>query len=750
MLKHFQWLVLAALGCAVLPAHAAEPAKHVKWRWEEMDNGPFFSSNIEGPNPVLKSITIKLGKDEEAAVSFDTMTLRMAIGWTGGFLQLPKGRDGLEGVPRPNGEVNFHTPQGPGWARGGDFTDPRKEKYGPLQAEYAKWKGLYLNGGDVILSYTVAGTPVLELPSYEADSGLQVFTRVIEIGPTKDPLSLMVAEDTAMSGNATATMASLMSTGKGMATAAGLLGTVEGAKFEILEGKKLVLRLPPLKKSVTFGVAIWHGNAADLPRFSTFASSKSKLPSLAKLTKGGAKHWGAPLITQGKLGTGDGPYVVDTLTMPEPNPYNSWMRLSGVDFFSDGRAAVCSVSGDVWIVSGIDDKLNKVTWQRYATGLFQPLGIKVLKDKVYVLGRDQITRLHDLNKDGEADFYESFNNDVMITPEYHEFALNLEADSKGNFYFNKGGNLGNAKMAHHGSLMRVSADGKKLEAIANGLRAPNGMGMGPHDEITTSDNEGNWVPACRINLMKPGGFYGHVFTAHRKPEPTTYDPPMFWVPKSIDNSSGGQVWVTSDKWGPLKGQMLHMAYGTCLLFNAAYEIVDGIPQGGVVKFPLKFDSGIMRGHFRKQDGQLYVVGLVVWQSNGARQGAFHRVRYTGKPVDMPVGVKVRKNGLELTFTNPLDPKSVADGQNFAIEQWNYKWTQNYGSPEFSVKDPNKKAHDPVEIKSVKLLADKKTIFIEIPEIQPVMQMKVKYNVKSADGREISQEFYNTINVVPKS
>ena len=31
--------------------------------------------------------------------------------------------------------------------------------------------------------------------------------------------------------------------------------------------------------------------------------------------------------------------------------------------------------------------------------------------------------------------------------------------------------------------------------------------------------------------------------------------PLVWMSKKrgVDNSGGGQVWVTSDKWGPLKG-----------------------------------------------------------------------------------------------------------------------------------------------------------------------------------------------------
>jgi hypothetical protein len=43
--------------------------------------------------------------------------------------------------------------------------------------------------------------------------------------------------------------------------------------------------------------------------------------------------------------------------------------------------------------------------------------------------------LHDLNKDGFADFYENFNNEIMASTNFHAFTLNLETDSQGNFYF---------------------------------------------------------------------------------------------------------------------------------------------------------------------------------------------------------------------------------------------------------------------------------------------------------------------------
>src|ERR1700733_13732325 len=115
------------------------------------------------------------------------------------------------------------------------------------------------------------------------------------------------------------------------------------------------------------------------------------------------------------------------MTPPFKNPYKAWMRLGGVDFFSDGRAAISTWSGDVWIVSGLGGEGDgqNVVWKRFASGLFQPLGLKIVGDVVHVTCRDGIIKLHDLNGDGEADFYECFNNDFITTPAFHEFLFDL-------------------------------------------------------------------------------------------------------------------------------------------------------------------------------------------------------------------------------------------------------------------------------------------------------------------------------------
>ena len=477
---------------------------------------------------------------------------------------------------------------------------------------------------------------------------------------------------------------------------------------------------------------------------------------LASLCHGGDANWPQTVETKGTIGTGNGPYVVDTVTVPEENPYKSWMRFGAFDFFSDGRAAICTWSGDVWIVSGIDDKLDHVVWKRFATGLFQPLGLKIVNDVVYVLGRDQITRLRDLNGDGEADQYENFNNDVMAAESFHEFNFDLQCDSKGYFYFakagavNPGGRGWQRITPHNGSVLRVSPDGKQFEVYATGLRAPNGTSMSPNGVMTVADNQGTWVPVCRLDFVKPGGFLGVPDNSHLSPAPTNFGDPVVWFPyPDVDNSSGGGVWITSDKWGPFKDRMLHTSYGTCSLFLVMVDHVDDIVQGAVVKFPnLDFDSGIDRARIDPIDGQVYLTGLKGWQTRAAKDACLQRVRYTGKPVDMPTSYHVKDNGVEIGFTTPVDPDTAGDPDSYDVEQWNYIWSEAYGSPEVHVDDASKHGRTPVKVSAVRVSPDKKSVFLVMPDIQPVMQLKIVMNVNAADGQTMKYEIDGTINKVP--
>jgi hypothetical protein len=57
-----------------------------------------------------------------------------------------------------------------------------------------------------------------------------------------------------------------------------------------------------------------------------------------------------------------------------------------------------------------------------------------------------------------------------------------------------------------------------------------------------------------------------------------------------------------------------------------------------------------------------------------------------------------------------------------------------GSPEYSVRHPGITGHDPVKIRSLHALKDGKSIFVEIPQLHPVMQFHLYLELKTRDGQ----------------
>ena len=383
----------------------------------------------------------------------------------------------------------------------------------------------------------------------------------------------------------------------------------------------------------------------------------------------------------------------------------------------------------------IDDPLRSLRWKRFATGLFQPLGLKVRDGEVFVLGRDQITRLHDQNGDGEADYYENFCNLIQTSAGGHDYVTSLEKDEAGNFYY-----------IDPRGVHRVSREGRGSETLATGFRNPNGLGASPDGRmISAAPQQGEWTPSSQICTIKPGGYYGYGGPKITPERPLGYDLPLCWIPHGIDNSSGSQVWVPRDHWGPFSGQMLHLLWGRCGMMLVLRDEVNGLAQGAVVPLPVKFLSGPNRGSFRPQDGHLYIAGSTGWQTSAVKDGALQRVRFTGKPVLLPISWHAHSNGLTLKFSQPLDRSAAEDPGSYAVRQWNYRYAASYGSKDFSVTSPNQEGRDEVEVRSSHLLPDGRSVFLETASLQPVMQMEIKYSLNTAEGAPLKSQLWLTLN-----
>lgn len=711
--------------------------------WVTMDYGPSLMNTYEiggpGPNIAYKGIAMRLdtgsggvSRGKQWAL-FDHDTMRFAAAWSGdGFIDWKgihfNGQHQIH--PKLVGDVHFANSVGPGWAepKTSSFKDPRflgrdRRQYGPLPKEWTQFRGVYHFGDQTIVSYTVGDSPILELAGMETDrknAARVVFARTLEIGKSSHDLLARLAPS-------------------------GVAALVLGDNRVSLEDRDgfTVLRIPANATPTRLKMLTAKGDAAELK---AFAKTSPAPRALEPLTHGGPKRWPEVLKAPVTIGKNDGPFAVDTFVLPARNPWNAQLRLTGFDFYPDGkRMAVCSWDGDVWLVSGIDKPEVGLSWQRIASGLFQPLGLKLRDGAIFVCCRDQIVKLHDLNGDGETDFYECFNNDHQVTEHFHEFAMGLQTDAEGNFYYAKSGRHAlPALVPHHGTLLKVTKDGSRTEILATGFRAANGVCLNPDGTFFVTDQEGFWTPKNRINLVTKGGFYGNMwgYTDITDTSDGAMKQPLCWITNDFDRSPAELVWVTSDKWGPLKGSLLNTSYGHGKLYIVPFEIVNGQAQGGMCALPLpSFPTGIMRPRFHPTDGHLYVCGMFAWAGNQTQPGGFYRVRYTGKPADLPIGLKAKAGAVELTFTDALDAKNAADPKNYDVKVWGLKRSQNYGS-----KHINERA---LTVTKVVVSADGKTVRLEIADLAPTWGMEIKYRVSGADGRAISGTIHNTIHVMEK-
>ena len=690
-------------------------------RWNQTDVGPFLASILKTPaGAIAKGLSIRVGEESgtnAAAVCYDTKACVLRGGWVGGFLKFSGSRFGLTDAPAPVGEWAF-------LAGGAEW-----------EGASARHESLRLHGPRIVLESRIGATRVSESPWVERAGGLHIFTRTIEIAAGETAL----AQTLVAQSKATATLDP--GTGIAVLELNGRLHAVakigDAGVTLAAAADRVQLRCPPRRETARCKLLLWSGpreSFGDFQKHVAAAATAPVLDNLAELSRPGPARWLPAITNAGQVGLPADGFAVDTIPVPYANPWKALLFCSGVDFFRDGSAAVSTIHGDVWRVSGLDAPLRAVTWRRFATGLFQPLGLRVVNDRVHVLGRDQITVLHDENGDGEADRYENFCNLIETSTGGHNYVTCLERDAAGNFYY-----------VDPTGVQRVSPDGRTKDTLGTGFRNPNGLGVRPDGLVTATPQQGTWTPSSAIMEVRRGGYYGFGGPKVTAERPLGYDAPLCWLPHAFDNSSSSQVWVPAGQWGALGGQMLHLLWGRSALALVLRDEVDGQAQGAAVALPVRFLSGPMRATFHPGDGHLYVAGSTGWQTSASRDGSLQRVRRLAADVRTPVAWHAHSNGLTLTFAQPLDRSAAEDVGSYSLRQWNYRYTGAYGSKEYSVSDPAKEGRDEVAVRSARLLPAGKSVFIETTELRPVMQMELKYNLQFTSGASASGPLYLTLN-----
>lgn len=720
---HVDATYLSGLPSGVLRGPAPSQAEP----WATMDYGPVLAGAIEvgsdGSNIAYKGLAVRLDDGPggiargRAWALYELDTMRLAAFWTGaGFIDWNSiqmnGRHEVH--PRVVGRVWVANPDGPGWANPetGDFVDLRIQgrdgrRYGPLPRLWLRRLGRFQQGGRTVLAYNVGGCRILETPGlleHEDEGASPIFTRTLEIAPRPRTLRMRVAPAT---------------------TAVAVVGGPR-TTLRVRDGE-YELDIPPSEAANV--ITILHGG---LQAHVDQAASSLAPPRPFESATPGPPLWAALLDTVVQPhGDRTGPFAAESLTLPNDNPWNALIRPTGFDFLDPDAALVCTWDGDVWRVSGLLDSAGRLRWQRVASGLFQPLGLKVIDKTAFVTCRDQIVKLRDLDGDHTVDYYECFNGDQQVTEHFHEFAMGLQADARGNLYYTKAARHALTPLVpQHGTLLRVSADGLRTDILATGFRAPNGVCLNDDGTFFLTDQEGHWIPKNRLNLVREGRFYGNMwsYTDLEDTSDDRVDPPVCFLTNVFDRSPAEPVRVPADaRWGALRGSLLSLSYGYGKVFVAPYETVDGVTQGGMVELPIaQFPTGLVRGRFHPTTGDLYTCGMFAWAGNQTEPGGFYRIRPTERELCVPVRVHAFKDGLMLTFSTPLDPASV-EASGFAFRTWSLRRSQRYGSHH----------HDerPRRVETAFMDPDGRTVRLTIADFAPTACYELNYALRTARGGE---------------
>lgn len=693
--------------------------------YERMDFGPALSwtFQVAPGNIAQKGIAVRLDEGPggvgkgRAWMVYDHDTMRVAAATSGKFVDW-KGIafDGSHGTHTSlAGDRHFVNPVGPGWASSeGKWEDPRPLgrdglPYGPLPRSWARHLGMYLASEQVLIATDVGGLRVLESPGWVDYGTTPVFTRTLNVGQGAGSLLLRVAPDT-------------------------VNVALTGAGTLRKEGGFWVASIKGLSKVRLFI------SRADPASLEALAKTMTTSLDLESLTHGGPRRWSQEVTTVSVAGPSDGAFSTDDFPLPVKNPWESWMRPGGFDFTPDGKAAIVATwNGDVWRVDGLMDPAPAtLRWRRMASGLFQPLGVKFRGNDLFITCRDQLARLQDLNGDGESDFIECFNNDHQVTEHFHEFAMGLQTDAAGNFYYAKSGRHAlKSVVPHHGTLLRVSADGSRTDILATGFRAANGVGVDEDGTFWVTDQEGFWTPKNRINRVKVGGFYGNLFgfTEVTDTSDSAMEQPLVWITNEKDRSPAELLRVPKGAWGSLGGALLNLSYGTGRAFLVPNEEVDGVWQGAVCELPMPaFATGIMRGRFAA-DGALYTCGMFAWAGNATAPGGFHRIRRNARAAYVPLEVHATKGTVSLKFSEALDPASIQPGA-FSFKVWSLKRSANYGSRHLD--------EHSVEVTSATLGADGRTVTLSIPSLAPTQCYELLAKIHGSDGTAVERSIHGTI------
>lgn len=424
------------------------------------------------------------------------------------------------------------------------------------------------------------------------------------------------------------------------------------------------------------------------------------------------------------------------------------IKVGGIGFLSDGTMVVCSWTSDgsVYFIKGYGGDPKKMRVKKFATGLAEPLGISIVKDRIFVCQKQELTELIDSDKDGVCDTYRCVCNAWAVSSNFHQFTFGPIYHG-GKFYLNlavainPGGATTKPQVKDRGTCIAVDPDTGTYEIISAGLRTPNGITITSKGHILVNDNQGDYLPASKLVHIRPGKFFNNKYTPLHPWADRPVSPPVVWQPQNeIGNSPTEPIEIPT---GSYKGQILHGDIHHGGLKRIFMEEVNGQLQGVLFRHAQNLRGGINRLAWGP-DGNLYA-GIAGNRGNwgNAKHHGLLRISYKHSlPFEMKA-VRVKSDGLEIEFTQPLAKGQGWDPGYYKIDSWTYQPTSKYGGPKID--------QHPMTPEAVSVSVDRKRVFLKMTAMKPgyITHIVLHRSLLSAGGFPIfSGECWYNMNEIP--
>jgi cytochrome c551/c552 len=467
--------------------------------------------------------------------------------------------------------------------------------------------------------------------------------------------------------------------------------------------------------------------------------------------------------------------------MKVPAPEGAILEVGGLCTLPNGDLGVTTRRGDVFIVK--NPSSLKPTFQKFASGLHEVLGLAYKNGSFYCVQRGELTKMTDTDNDGVADDFETIYA-WPLSGNYHEYSFGPKLAADGSFFVTL--NLGfpptwwnpTSMVPWRGWALHIFEDGR-VEPWAAGMRSPCGISM-IDDQLFYTDNQGDWVGSGSIMQVKKGAFMGHpasLVWANLPQSPiklTTeqffaknetkmiYDSkgnsvkpendvnakvvtemdmkknypelqiPAVWLPHGILGISNSEiVKIPQGSFGPFAGQLLVGDQGQSMVSRVFMEKINGEYQGAAWPFRSGFQSGIVRLAWGK-DGSLFAGETNRgWGSAGEATEGIQRLVWNNKiPFEM-LSIKAMPDGFEIAFTKPVDKKYALDLASYSVESFIYKYHSVYGSPPVNSQKCN--------VKGVRVSADGLTARIIVAGLR-----KGYIHSITLDGIRSQENYYSLV------